>query len=216
MRLPLLVFSALLATHSVRRSHDGTTCCGLSPTLNLSTTVNVAGSITYTSFDWMCGTYTHARSLATAGLILPAPVSLYRLVASVTGGIPGTVATGCASATNEVISSEDRTTDFTNAPTKLAMRHGGANGGDGLRDDGIYTFSAERRARAARVAGDAGTGRQAVAAHEPRIHRERERGVGKPRVHADLLGGIALALERVRESRGRRAIVVGNRVRTHR
>ena len=32
------VFSALFATHSVRRSHDGTTCCGLRPTLNLSTT----------------------------------------------------------------------------------------------------------------------------------------------------------------------------------
>ena len=46
IRLPLFVFSALFATHSVRRSYDGTTCCGLRPTLNLSTTVNVAGSIT--------------------------------------------------------------------------------------------------------------------------------------------------------------------------
>ena len=46
VRLPLVVFSALLATQSVFRSHDGTTCCGLRPTLNLSTTLKVAGSIT--------------------------------------------------------------------------------------------------------------------------------------------------------------------------
>ena len=46
VKLPLLVFSALFATHSVRRSQDGTTCCGFSPTLNLSTTLKVAGSIT--------------------------------------------------------------------------------------------------------------------------------------------------------------------------
>ena len=46
VRLPLVVFSALFATHSVRRSHDGTTCCGLRPTLNLSTSLKVAGSIT--------------------------------------------------------------------------------------------------------------------------------------------------------------------------
>ncbi len=38
--------SALLVTHSVFRSHDGTTCCGLSPTRNRSTTVIVAGSMT--------------------------------------------------------------------------------------------------------------------------------------------------------------------------
>src|SRR3954470_2838632 len=70
IRLPLFVFSALFATHSVRKSHDGTTCCGFNPTLILPTTVNVAGSITYTSFDWMCGTYTRGRSCATAGLNL--------------------------------------------------------------------------------------------------------------------------------------------------
>src|SRR5512144_857772 len=49
IRLPSLRPSALFATHSVRRSHDGTTCCGLMPTLNLSTTVFVAWSITDTS-----------------------------------------------------------------------------------------------------------------------------------------------------------------------
>ena len=32
VRLPLVVFSALFATQSVFRSHDGTTCCGFSPT----------------------------------------------------------------------------------------------------------------------------------------------------------------------------------------
>ena len=56
VRLPDFVFSALFATQSVRMSHDGTTCCGLSPTPNLPTTVSVAGSMTQTSCDWMCGT----------------------------------------------------------------------------------------------------------------------------------------------------------------
>src|SRR4051812_26105719 len=70
VRLPSERPSALLATHSVRMSHDGTTCCGLMPTLNLSTTLSVAGSITYTSFDVRFGTYTRARSPATAGLSL--------------------------------------------------------------------------------------------------------------------------------------------------
>ena len=46
VRLPLVVFSALLATQSVFRSHDGTTCCGLRPTWNRPTTLSVAGSIT--------------------------------------------------------------------------------------------------------------------------------------------------------------------------
>ena len=46
VKLPLVLRSALLATHSVRKSHDGTTCCGLSPTLNRSTTFMVAGSMT--------------------------------------------------------------------------------------------------------------------------------------------------------------------------
>jgi hypothetical protein len=46
VRLPTFVFSALLATHSVRKSHDGTTCCGFRPTRNLSTTACVSGSIT--------------------------------------------------------------------------------------------------------------------------------------------------------------------------
>src|SRR5882672_2017452 len=48
--------SALLVTHSVVRSHDGTMCCGLMPTLNLSITFIVAGSITYTSLDCRLGT----------------------------------------------------------------------------------------------------------------------------------------------------------------
>src|SRR5664279_6578745 len=51
VRLALVVFSALLATQSVFRSHEGTTCCGLRPTRNLSTTAKVAGSLTQTSFD---------------------------------------------------------------------------------------------------------------------------------------------------------------------
>src|SRR5207237_5177005 len=68
--------SALLATQSVRRSQEGTTCCGLTPTLKRSTTLNVAGSITYTSFDLRFGTYTRSSAPLTAALILPLAVSL--------------------------------------------------------------------------------------------------------------------------------------------
>ena len=35
--------SALFVTHSVCMSHDGTTCCGFRPTLNLSITLKVVG-----------------------------------------------------------------------------------------------------------------------------------------------------------------------------
>src|SRR5476651_59730 len=48
VRLPSVRPSALLATHKVRKSHDGTTCCGLRPTLKVSITCKVAGSITET------------------------------------------------------------------------------------------------------------------------------------------------------------------------
>src|SRR4029450_9106330 len=81
--------SALLVTHRIVRSQEGTTCWGLVPTLNRSTIVSVAGSITYTSLDCRWGTYTREGWLATAGLSLPAVVSLYRLVGSTTGGMPG-------------------------------------------------------------------------------------------------------------------------------
>jgi hypothetical protein len=43
VRLPSVRPSALLVTHSVRRSHAGTTCCGLRPTGNLSTTLKSPG-----------------------------------------------------------------------------------------------------------------------------------------------------------------------------
>ncbi len=46
VRLPSVRPSALLVTHSVRRSHDGTMCCGPMPTLKRSTTFIAAGSIT--------------------------------------------------------------------------------------------------------------------------------------------------------------------------
>src|SRR5271157_659981 len=39
VRLPLPRFSELLATQIVRRSHDGTACCGFLPTLKWSTTL---------------------------------------------------------------------------------------------------------------------------------------------------------------------------------
>src|SRR5512133_1924050 len=89
VRLPLVWPSALLATHSVFRSHDGTTCWGSSPTLYVSTTFSVAGSITDTEFDPRLGTYTRSSAPATAGASLPAAVSLYRFFGSITGGMPG-------------------------------------------------------------------------------------------------------------------------------
>src|SRR5258706_16458728 len=93
VRLSLDVVSALLATQSVFRSHDGTTCCGLTPTRNLSITFSVAGSITQTSLLCRLGTYTRGRWPFTASLRRPAPISLYKLEASATPGMPGTVST---------------------------------------------------------------------------------------------------------------------------
>jgi len=56
VRLPSGRPSALLVTHSVFRSHEGTTCCGWIPTSKRSTTFMVAGSITVTSLPWRLGT----------------------------------------------------------------------------------------------------------------------------------------------------------------
>ncbi len=56
VRLPSVRPSALLVTQSVCRSHDGTMCCGLVPTLKRSTTLRVDGSITYTSLERKFGT----------------------------------------------------------------------------------------------------------------------------------------------------------------
>ena len=54
--VPSGVPSALFVTHSVLRSQDGTTCCGLRPTSNASTTFIVAGSITDTVLSARFGT----------------------------------------------------------------------------------------------------------------------------------------------------------------
>ena len=56
VRLPSVRPSALLATQSVRRSQDGTTCCGLTPTLKVSITFSVSGSITETVLAARLGT----------------------------------------------------------------------------------------------------------------------------------------------------------------
>src|ERR1700704_3374749 len=73
--VPSVRCSALLVTHRVVRSQEGTTCCGFTPTGNLSTTLSVAGSITGTSLDLRFGTYPRASALATAELSLSAVVS---------------------------------------------------------------------------------------------------------------------------------------------
>jgi len=56
VRVPSVRPSALLVTHRVLRSHEGTTCCGFTPTGKRSTTFMVAGSITETSLPWRLGT----------------------------------------------------------------------------------------------------------------------------------------------------------------
>jgi hypothetical protein len=61
------VLPALLLTHSVLRSNDGTTCCAIAPVANLSITLYVVGSITHTSADSLWGTYTRFRAFAAAG-----------------------------------------------------------------------------------------------------------------------------------------------------
>src|SRR5271169_2176073 len=78
VKLPLPRFSELFATHNVFRSYAGTTCCGFLPTLKWSTTLSVAGSMTYTSFDLTFGTYTRDKAPETAGLSMFGPASLYR------------------------------------------------------------------------------------------------------------------------------------------
>ena len=54
--VPSVVPSALLVTHRVERSYEGTTCWGLRPTSNVSTTFIVAGSITDTVLAARLGT----------------------------------------------------------------------------------------------------------------------------------------------------------------
>ena len=56
VRLPLSLFSALLATYSVFRSQLGTTCCGYRPTGKVLTTFRVAGSMTDTVCAMWLGT----------------------------------------------------------------------------------------------------------------------------------------------------------------
>jgi hypothetical protein len=50
------VGTRLEATYNVWRSYDGTTCCGSGPPANVSITLYVAGSITWTSSLWVLGT----------------------------------------------------------------------------------------------------------------------------------------------------------------
>src|SRR5436190_15689591 len=103
VNVPSVRPSALLVTQSVFRSHDGTTCCGLSPTSMVSTTRRVAGSITDTLFDFRFGTYTRSSAPFTASLSLFDAVSEYRLCGSVTGGMPGMVSTFAGAAVVAVV-----------------------------------------------------------------------------------------------------------------
>ena len=63
------------ATQSVRRSYEGTTCCGSGPPGNVATTLNVTGSTTETVSSPVFGTYTSARCPLTCSDSIPAPVA---------------------------------------------------------------------------------------------------------------------------------------------
>src|SRR5882757_7615503 len=80
-------------------SHDGTTCCTSIPAGYLPTTSKVFGSITQTSPDLVCGTYTSGLAALVTSLSMFAAASEYTLCGSVTGGMPGSgSATGAAAA----------------------------------------------------------------------------------------------------------------------
>src|SRR3954469_148160 len=70
--LPLLSL-----THSVLRSHEGTTCCGCAGTGKLLTTLNVRGSRTSTELLPRLGTYTSGRAVRAAPESIEAPVRAY-------------------------------------------------------------------------------------------------------------------------------------------
>ena len=59
------------------------------PTGYFPTTWKVAGSITQTSPDLLCGTYTSGLSPLTAAASIPAPAAASTLCGSVTAGMPG-------------------------------------------------------------------------------------------------------------------------------
>src|SRR5882757_2936319 len=80
-------------------SCEGTTCWISRPAGYLPTTSKVFGSITQTSPDLVCGTYTSGLAALVTSLSMLAPASEYTLRGSVTGGMPGNgSATGPADA----------------------------------------------------------------------------------------------------------------------
>src|ERR1700680_377072 len=74
-----------LSTYRVRKSHDGVTCCGRSPTSKCSTIFMVVGSMTSTVFDKLFGTYTSERADRAA------PVSTFARSWAYTFGTTATV-----------------------------------------------------------------------------------------------------------------------------
>src|SRR3954470_1529541 len=60
-----------LVTHSVRRSHEGVTCCGCSPVAKCLTMRPLRWSISSTVFDPELGTYTRGGSCAATRAISP-------------------------------------------------------------------------------------------------------------------------------------------------
>src|SRR5436190_15103901 len=88
----------------------------------------------------------------------------------------------------------------------------------GLIDDDLYARLTKRRGCFARVAVDTVgsieilSSAKAVGANEPRVDGERERSIGESGVRADVIALVAVALEHLRVSRVRGAIVFLDRV----
>src|SRR5882724_7887727 len=64
-------------------------CCNCLPTRYLPTTAAVAGSMTHTSPESLCGTYTSGLAVRAVADSALADAAAYTLCGLVTGGIPG-------------------------------------------------------------------------------------------------------------------------------
>src|SRR6185503_21101679 len=116
---------------------------------------------------------------ATAGLILSDRVSLYRLVGSGTGGMPGTVSTGrapCAAATpahRPTIEAIQRSLEPIRVVSS-AMRDGFPDRVHGPAHDQLRARPAQLGGGAGRVAVDAVARTQAIRADHARVGREHQ------------------------------------------
>src|SRR6185312_9413929 len=180
-----------------------------------------------------------ARSPATAGLMWPAPASLYRLAGFTTGGMPGTVwmadaAVAASGAMQRPASRAMRGKRLRGVMIGFAVGMGKASAAlspgrvaadrrDRARHDRIDAELAQRGAGTARIAAvDAvgGAGLRCVAQagqpHHLRRHRQLQRGVGQARVGTDLVVANAVLAQDLRIAGGAGCVIFRRRERTRR